>query len=148
MLGPSLRMRKKIRVPPPPPPPPPGGRHPPLDPHMRQPVERLFVWFDSLHCIDNLSVIKGRVFLGWTSTKLGLVFLAQLKRTQRSEPGEARTRPSWVEHSTTEPLRTRWNDATLDLLNRELFGWFILTLSVKELTFNDLTHFIFARGVK
>ena len=34
-----------------------------------------FVWFDSSHPINNLSVIKGRVFLGWTSTKLGLMFL-------------------------------------------------------------------------
>ena len=25
----------------------------------------LFVWFDSLHPINNLSVIKGRAFLGW-----------------------------------------------------------------------------------
>ena len=37
----------------------------------------LFVWFDSLRPINNLSVIKGRVFLGWTSTKLGLMCLAQ-----------------------------------------------------------------------
>ena len=35
----------------------------------------LFVWFYSLRTINNLSVIKGRVFLGWTSTKLGLMFL-------------------------------------------------------------------------
>ena len=35
----------------------------------------LFVWFDSLRPIYNLSVIKRRVFLGWTSTKLGLMFL-------------------------------------------------------------------------
>ena len=35
----------------------------------------LFVWFDSLRPINNLSVIKGQVFLGWTSTKLGLMFL-------------------------------------------------------------------------
>ena len=34
-----------------------------------------FVWFDSWRPINNLSVIKGRVFLGWTSTKLGLMFL-------------------------------------------------------------------------
>ena len=41
-----------------------------------------FVWsvfvcllFVSLRPINNLSVIKGRVFLGWTSTKLGLMFL-------------------------------------------------------------------------
>ena len=33
----------------------------------------LFVWFDFLRPINNLSVIKGRVFLGWTSTKLGQV---------------------------------------------------------------------------
>ena len=37
----------------------------------------LFVWFDSLRPINNLSVIKGHVFLGWTSTKLGLMCLAQ-----------------------------------------------------------------------
>ena len=35
----------------------------------------LFDWFDSLRPINNLSVIKGRVFLGWTSSKLGLMFL-------------------------------------------------------------------------
>ena len=37
----------------------------------------LFVWFDSLHPINNLSVIKGRVFMGLTSTKLGLMFLLE-----------------------------------------------------------------------
>ena len=31
----------------------------------------LFVWIDSLRPINNLSVKQGRVFLGWTSTKLG-----------------------------------------------------------------------------
>ena len=31
----------------------------------------LFVWFDSLRPINNLSVKQGQVFLGWTSTKLG-----------------------------------------------------------------------------
>ena len=30
----------------------------------------LFVWFDSLRPINNLSDKQGRVFLGWTSTKL------------------------------------------------------------------------------
>ena len=34
-----------------------------------------FVWFDSLRPINNLSVIKGQVFLDWTSTKLGIMFL-------------------------------------------------------------------------
>ena len=28
-------------------------------------------WYDSLRPINNLSVKQGRVFLGWTSTKLG-----------------------------------------------------------------------------
>ena len=31
----------------------------------------LFVWFDYLRPINNLSVKQGRVFVGWTSTKLG-----------------------------------------------------------------------------
>ena len=34
-----------------------------------------FVWIDSLRPTNNLSVIKGPVFLGWTSTKLGSMFL-------------------------------------------------------------------------
>ena len=33
--------------------------------------EFLFVWFDSLRPINNLSIKQGQVFLGWTSTKLG-----------------------------------------------------------------------------
>ena len=35
------------------------------------PVFLGFVWFDSLRPINNLSVKQGRLFLGWTSTKLG-----------------------------------------------------------------------------
>ena len=31
----------------------------------------LFVWFDYLRPINNISGKQGRVFLGWTSTKLG-----------------------------------------------------------------------------
>ena len=49
----------------------------------------LFVWLDSLHPINNLSVKQGQVFLGWTSTKLRKMCLAQ--RPQRSDAGEART---------------------------------------------------------
>ena len=66
-----------------------------------------FVWFDSLPPINNLSVKQGRVFLGWTSTKLGLMCLAQAP--QRSYAGEAQTRGlywSRVKYSTTEPLRS------------------------------------------
>ena len=50
----------------------------------------IFVWFDSLRPIDNLSVKQGRVFLGSTSTKLGYMCLAQGQ--QRSDAGEAQTR--------------------------------------------------------
>ena len=37
----------------------------------------LFVLFDSLRPINNFSVRQGRVFLGGTSTKLGIMCLAQ-----------------------------------------------------------------------
>ena len=66
----------------------------------------LFVWFDSFHPINNLSVIKGWFFLGWTSTKLGIKFLAKGHNTVtlvRLEPAAPWSR---VKHSTTEPLRS------------------------------------------
>ena len=66
----------------------------------------LFVWFDSLCPINNLSVIKGRVFLGWTSIKLGLMFLLKDTTQWRRwglKPAALRSR---VKHSTTEPLRS------------------------------------------
>ena len=68
-----------------------------------------FVWFDSLGPFNNLSVIKGQVFLGWTSTKLGLMFL--LKDTKQwcrrgSNPGslglESSTLP--LNHRLQQPL--------------------------------------------
>ena len=46
--------------------------------------------FDSLCPITNLSIKHGRFFLGLTSTKLGLMCLAQ--GPQRSDAGEAWTR--------------------------------------------------------
>ena len=49
----------------------------------------LICLFDSLRPINNLSVKQGRVFLGSTSTKLGLMCLEQ--GPQRSDAGEART---------------------------------------------------------
>ena len=54
--------------------------------------------FDSLHSINNLSVIKGRVFLGWTSTKLGLMFL--LKDTTQWRWWGLNPRPLGLESST------------------------------------------------
>ena len=66
----------------------------------------LFVWFDSLCPINNLSVIKGQVFLRWTSTKLGSMCLAQGHNAMtpfRLKPAAPRSR---VKHSTTESLRS------------------------------------------
>ena len=40
-------------------------------PFITERVLMVFVWFDSLRPINKLSVKQGRVFLGWTSTKLG-----------------------------------------------------------------------------
>ena len=57
-----------------------------------------FVWFDSLRPINNLSVIKRRVFLGWTSTKLGLMFL--LKDTTQWRRWDSNPRPFGLESST------------------------------------------------
>ena len=64
----------------------------------------LFVWFDSLHPNNNLSVIKERVFLGWTSTKLGLKCLAQGHNAVMPVRLEPAAPLSWVKHSTTKPL--------------------------------------------
>ena len=58
----------------------------------------LFVWFDSLRPINNLSVIKGRVFLVRTSTKLGLMFL--LKDTTQWRWWGLNPRPLGLESST------------------------------------------------
>ena len=66
----------------------------------------MFVWFDCLRPINNLSVIKGWVFLGWTSTKLGLMCLAQgynMVMPVRLEPEAPR---SPIKYSTTEPLHS------------------------------------------
>ena len=70
-------------------------------------------WFDTLRPINNLSVIKRRVFLGWTSTKLGIMCLAQGHNAVtpvRLKPVAPRSR---VKHSTTEPLRSLHYSSTL-----------------------------------
>ena len=71
------------------------------------PKNDLFVWFDSVFPINNLSVIKGQVFLGWTSTKLGLMFLAQEHNTVTTVKLEPAAPRSQVKHDTTEPLRSK-----------------------------------------
>ena len=62
------------------------------------PYSFCFVWFDSLRPINNLSVMKGRVFLGWTSTKLGLTFL--LKDTKQWHLWGSSLRPLGLKSST------------------------------------------------
>ena len=58
----------------------------------------LFFWFVSLSPINNLSVIKGQLFLGWTSTKLGLMFLLKDTTQWRRWGSNPRSRDK---HSTT-----------------------------------------------
>ena len=58
--------------------------------------------------VNNLSVTSGWVFLGWTSTKLGLMCLAQGHNTEMQVRLEPVALPSRVKHSTTEPLRSAW----------------------------------------
>ena len=78
------------------------------------------IWFDlfdliHLHPINSLSVMKGLVFLAWTSTKLGFMHLAQGHNTVtpvRLKPVAPR---SQVKHSTTEPL-----------LSHSIFDWLFL----------------------
>ena len=67
------------------------------------PMLYLFVWFDSLRHINNLSVKQGRVFQGWTSTKLGYCVL--LKDHNALTPVRLKPAAPWsrVKHSTTEP---------------------------------------------
>ena len=74
-----------------------------------------FVWFDSLCPINNLSVKQGRVYLGWTSTKLGLMCFAQ--GPQRSDAGDAQTRGPLGLESSTLPL------SQCAPIARVLFSW-------------------------
>ena len=58
----------------------------------------LFVWFVSLRPINNISVIKWQVLLGWTSTKLGLMFL--LKDTRQWRQWGSNQQPLGLQSST------------------------------------------------
>ena len=77
-----------------------------------------FLLFDSLHPIKNLSDIKGQVYLGWTSAKLGFMCFAQGHNAVTPvslEPAAPRSR---VKHSTTEPLHQQiTEDPNLKLRN-------------------------------
>ena len=80
----------------------------------------MFVWFDSLRPINNLSVIKGRSFLGWTNTKLGLMFL--LKDTTQWHRWGSNPRP-FVSSQALYHWATALPNATYQV-SRSLALWF------------------------
>ena len=91
----------------------------------------LFVWFDSLCPINNLSVKQGRVFLGWTSTKLGQMCLAQGPQHICSDACEARPRrPSvssqalyhWA--AALPPTLTSWVSRSKERKRKYITIWF------------------------
>ena len=89
----------------------------------------LFVWFDSLRPINNLSVKQGRVFLGWTSTKLYYCVLLKDHNAVtpvRLEPVAPRSR---VKHSTTALPDSREDCIDVQLGSSEalLFAYAIST---------------------
>ena len=57
----------------------------------------LFVWFDSLRPSQQFSAMSGRVFLGWTSNKQGLMCLAQFLM-----------KPADLDLHYTQPVSTHW----------------------------------------
>ena len=102
----------------------------------------IFVWFDSLCPINNLSVIKGRVFLGWTSTKLGFMFL--LKDTTQWRWWGSNPQPLGLK-SSNEPLRSlRWHygkHSCDNILNLDqLFGRILFEENGLQTTDEDRTQ--------
>ena len=81
---------------------------------IRAPQHLLVVLFDLVlyrQSLGQSTVFQSRVFMGWTSTKQGLMCLAKVHNAVppvRHEPAILRCQ---VKHSTTEPLRS-WNTAT------------------------------------
>ena len=74
--------------------------------HTEQLPCRFCCLLDSLRPINNLSVMWGRVVLGWTSTKLGFMCLAYGHNAATLVKLEPVAPPSRVKLSTTEPLRS------------------------------------------
>ena len=78
-------------------------------------------WFNLILYVpvNNLSIISGRVFLGWTCIKQVLMCLAQGHMAVTPVSLEPKALRSWVKHSTTDPLRSleaSWSGSTLLLL--------------------------------
>ena len=96
-----------------------------------------FVWFDSLRPINNLSVIKGQIFLGWTSTKLRINVLAQgynAVTLVRLEPAAPLSR---VKHSTTEPMRfldKLWKTKTIAINQDWVYNQSKLNFNITQLS--------------
>ena len=61
--------------------------------------------------VNNLSVMYKQVFLGWTSTKQGLMCLAQGHNAVTLVRLEPAALQSWVKHSTTETVSMDLNPA-------------------------------------
>ena len=92
----------------------------------------LFVWFDSLRSINNILVMQGGVVLGWTSTKLELMCLAQGHNTVTPVRLKPEAPLSWVKHSTTEPLRSLFSWIDVTLRSAVLFSICTTPISIQE----------------
>ena len=79
--------------------------------------------------VNNLSVTSGQVYLGWTSTKQGLMCLAQGHNAVTQMRLKPRALRSWVKHSTTEPLRSH---APL-VADMEALTWKFLVADTEDL---------------
>ena len=106
-----------------------------------------FGWFGSLLPINNISVLKGPVFLGWTSTKLGLMFL--LKDTIQWRRWGSNPRPFCLESSTL-PLShwlhycCDWQRATPDKIK---YNSYILVIYNKNVNVSNKFNFWSVHGI-
>ena len=85
--------------------------HVKADMHIISPVtHNWFCLFDLILYapVNSFSDMSGRVFLGWTRTKQGLICLAEGHNTVMTVRLEPATPWSPVKHSTSEPLHFHW----------------------------------------
>ena len=67
--------------------------------------------------VNNFSVMLGQIFLGLSSTKQGLMYLAQGHNAVMPVRLQHATPQSRDKHSTTEPLRSRVTEHVNELYN-------------------------------
>ena len=80
-----------------------------------------FVWFDSVVPVNYCSIMSGRVFLGWTSTKQVLMCHAQGHKAVtlvRLEPAVPRSR---IKQSAIEPLHSTMGATTYEISTADPF---------------------------